>query len=83
MPYIPESERLVYDWTLEEFANIPNKGHLEYIIFTIMKLYMKDKKWTYCNLHDTVYAVQHCADEYRRRFLDVREDEARERNGDI
>jgi hypothetical protein len=45
--------------------------------------YMKNKKIRYVNLHDCVYAATHCADEFRRRFLDAREEDAREKDGDI
>jgi len=32
---------------------------------------------------DAKYAIEHCADEFRRRFLDEREDEAIDINGDM
>ena len=44
---------------------------------------MKTKPYKYSDLHDCVYAAQHCADEFRRRYLDKREDRARKENGDI
>ena len=59
------------------------KGELEYVVFAIMKLYMRDRGYRYTNLHDVVYAVQHCAHEFERRYLDKREDTARKENGDI
>lgn len=83
MPYIKKelrekfSENLFYDIPFE------SKGELEYYIFSIMKNYMRNRPSNYTNLHDCVYAAQHCADEFRRRFLDEREDEARLQNGDI
>jgi len=83
MPYIKQEDRIVYDEVFSKMPNIINKGELEYCIFTLMTLYMKDKEQRYSNLHDTVYAAQHCADEYRRRFLDKREDKAIKENGDI
>ena len=79
MPYIEKK--------LRQDTLIPNrivtKGELEYYIFLLMKIYMNDKDYNYSNLHDATYSAQHCADEFRRRFLDKREDEARYKNGDI
>ena len=83
MPYINKDLRDLYDKALKDFPYIDNKGDLEYIIFKIMKYYMADREYRYSNLHDCVYAVQHCADEFRRRYLDKREDEAMQKNGDI
>jgi len=48
-----------------------------------MQKYMQHREKRYSILHDCVYAAMHCADEFRRRFLDKREDEARETNGDV
>jgi hypothetical protein len=83
MPYIKQEARIDYDEILNKIQIIDTKGELEYCIFKLMKLYMNNKDFKYSNLHDTVYATQHCADEYRRRYLDKREDEAMEENGDI
>ena len=47
-----------------------------------MDIYMKSRDWRYSDLHDCAYAAQHSCDEFRRRFLDKREDEAIETNGD-
>ena len=44
---------------------------------------MKDKEPRYSNYHDTTYSAIHCGDEYRRRYLDVREDGAIQENGDV
>lgn len=85
MPYIDHMFRNKYSDILYELSNIDitSKGELEYVLFSILKLYMKDRKFCYSELHDTVYACQHVADEYRRRFLDIRENEAMTKNGDI
>jgi hypothetical protein len=48
-----------------------------------MVKYYAAREWNYTNLHDCCYAAQHCADEFRRRFLDKREDAARVENGDV
>jgi hypothetical protein len=83
MPYINLTDRKKYDFALEEIEQIDSKGELEYIIFKLMMKYMSDKEYRYTILHDCTYAAQHCADEFRRRFLDVREDQAIKENGDI
>lgn len=83
MPYIKPIYRELFDNALDGFPIPAHKGSFEYLIFRLMLIYMAGKKWNYSNLHDTVYAVQHCADEFRRRFLDEREEEAITLNGDI
>lgn len=83
MPYIANPDRLQFDKILDQIIKIESKGYLEYCIFKLMKIYMKDRKLTYTELHNTTYAAQHCADEFRRRYLDEREDQAIMENGDI
>lgn len=83
MPYIKKENRSKYENELKLINSIDTKGDLEYCIFYLMSKYMQDKDGNYTNLHDTVYAAQHCADEFRRRFLDKREDQALHNNGDI
>lgn len=83
MPYISSELREPYDRVLGQLKEVKVKGELEYVIFKLMVLFMKGKKPNYSNIHDCVYAAQHCADEFRRRFLDKREDKARSDNGDV
>jgi hypothetical protein len=85
MPYIKKVDngRAKFDKVLNQIKKIGNKGDLEYCIFKLMKTYMKDKEYRYMPLHDATYAAIHCGDEFRRRFLDPREDEAMRENGDI
>lgn len=85
MPYIKVKDRLKFASLLGaiDITKIDTKGELEYIIFYIMKHYMRDKDYRYSTLHDCTYAVQHCSDEFRRRFLDTRENEALSENGDV
>jgi hypothetical protein len=83
MPYIKQEFRKEYDIALNSIKEIKTKGDLEYCIYYLMKLYMVDKCVNYSNLHDTVYSAQHCADEFRRNYLDKREDFAKAENGDI
>lgn len=90
MPYIKQEDRKKYDKLrdvlfseVDGIKEIETKGDLEYLIYSLMQKYMSTRERRYSTLHDCVYATQHCADEFRRRNLDKREDEARETNGDI
>ena len=83
MPYIKTEKREPFDQSLNSIKKIDTKGELEYCIYKLMKIYMQDKKFNYTNLHDTVYSSIHCGDEFRRNYLDKREDEAKKENGEI
>jgi hypothetical protein len=83
MPYIKEADRTKFISMLSHCPPIETKGELEYVIFWMMKQYMSSKEKRYTTLHDCTYAAMHCADEFRRRFLDVREDQAKNENGDV
>jgi hypothetical protein len=83
MPYIKQGDRVKFNEVLSELPPFTTKGELEYCIFYLMKEYMTTRDFNYSNLHDTVYAAIHCGDEYRRRFLDKREDDANLTNGDV
>lgn len=86
MPYVNAESREKYKnvlLTVQYLPAIETKGDLEYLVFALMQKYMKTREQRYSTLHDCAYAVQHCSDEFRRRFLDKREDKARQENGDI
>lgn len=83
MPYIKKEDRTKFDNILDCLPEIKVKGELEYTIFKLMLKYMMNKEKRYSTLHDCTYAAMHCADEFRRRFLDKREDDAMKTNGDI
>lgn len=86
MPYITNNERDKYRNLILQLANIPeisNKGDLEFILYSCLLKYMETREQRYSTLHDATYACQHVADEFRRRFLDKREDKARQENGEI
>ena len=86
MPYIKQEDRTKYLSILKavEFTpEITTKGDLEFLVFVLQKKFMKTREARYSTLHEAVYAVTHAADEFRRRFLDKREDKARQENGDI
>jgi len=85
MPYIDQNSRQKYSNMIYEISNkeIETKGDLEYLVFVLMRQYMKSKEYRYSTLHDCVYGVIHAGEEFKRRFLDVREISAMEKNGDI
>ena len=83
MPYIPQADRKQFYEVLYTLPEMKTKGELEYCVYYLMKRFMSNKENRYATLHDCVYAVQHCSDEFRRRTLDKREDKAIEENGDI
>lgn len=65
--------KIELDDCLDDITTISTKGELEYCIFKLMKIYMRNKEWRYSTLHDCAYAATNCGDEFRRRFLDKRE----------
>lgn len=83
MPYIDHEFRSQFDQVLRQLPECTSKGELEYCIFWLMQRYRAERPDRYAYLHDCCYAAQHCADEFRRRYLDQREDLARMQNGDI
>jgi len=83
MPYIKKSDRVQYEKFLKEIESIKTKGDLEFCIFMLMTIYMHDKEYRYSTLHDCVYACIHAGEEFKRKNLDIRENEACLENGDI
>lgn len=85
MPYIIQDDRKKFKSLIREISitSFKSKGELEYVLFALLKSYMKERKVCYSELHDTSYACQHVADEFRRRYLDKRENDALLLNGDI
>ena len=83
MPYIKAENRKQYDKVLKHLIEIETKGDLEYCVFKLMKTFMSTREKRYSTLHEVVYAVIHAGEEFKRRYLDVRENEAREENGDV
>lgn len=85
MPYIKPEDRGKYSIALSLIRDegIMTKGELEYLICSLQDAYMRGRDFRYSTLHDCCYATQHAADEFRRRFLDLREHQALEENGDV
>lgn len=83
MPFIIKAERKQFDDVLKNLPNFETKGQLEYAVTYLMHIYMHTRAFKYSTTHDCVYAVHHSADEFRRSTLDIREDQAKESNGDV
>ena len=85
MPYIDKEAREKFNnfRITASHLDIESKGELEYLVYVLMMEYMSQRESRYSPLHDCVYGVHHAADEFRRRYLDKREDKARQVNGDI
>ena len=83
MPFINQEDRKKFDAMWMVCPEFENKGELEYCIYKLMKKFMHTREYRYSTLHDTVYAAIHCGDEFRRNYLDKREDSAKQTNGDI
>ncbi len=83
MPFIKQEDRKKFDDVLKNIPNFENKGELEYAVTYLMKIFMHTRPFKYSTTHDCVYAVHHSADEFKRSTLDIREDQAKELNGDV
>lgn len=83
MPNIKQEDRPQFRDVLEQMPPFLDKGELEYCVTWLQNHFISTQRWCYHNLHDAVYAVQHCADEFRRKHLDPYEDEAEVRNGPV
>jgi len=84
MPHISDINKIPYKDLIKLISEtaIYNKGDLEFLVYQLMKAYMKTRERRYSTLHDAVYATLHSAEEFKRLHLDKREDEAIEANGE-
>lgn len=83
MPFIKREARRPYDFLFNQLSEIKTKGDLEYCVYKLLKIYMSTRKYRYTPLHEAVYAAIHAGEEFKRQYLDKREDTARKTNGDI
>lgn len=86
MPYVNKTQRDKYRnvaIAIQYLPEIETKGDLEYLVFLLQLKFMKTREPRYGTMHEAVYAVNHAAHEFERRYLDKREDKARQENGDI
>jgi len=84
MPHTKQQDREPYKEVVNKLTHIQfkTKGDLEYLIYCCLAIYKESRETNYVNLHDAVYAAHHAGDEFKRRYLDVREDRAANQNGE-
>ncbi len=85
MPHINDLDKIKYNHIINSISSsqdIETKGDLEYLVYQLIKRYMHSRETRYSNLHDAVYGTIHAGAEYKRLYLDKREDEAIEQNGE-
>ncbi len=85
MPHIHDLDKIKYNHithSISSSQDIETKGDLEYLVYQLIKRYMHSREVRYSNLHDAVYATIHAGEEYKRLYLDKREDVAIEQNGE-
>ena len=91
MPYIEVEKRRNYYQSLRtitqklsELDDNEVKGHLNYIISTLIKRQLDKRGFRYFRAQDLIGGVLTCSQmELYRRFLAPYEDRAKEKNGDI
>jgi len=84
MPYIKKHRRIGIEKMLERVGNnLEEKGELTYCIYKLGIEYLKHHKKNYQNISDCIAAMNDGAAEFRRRVLDIYEDEKRIENGEI
>lgn len=80
MPHIEQGNRPQFS-AIEKLPLMETKGDLEYCVARLMVRYMRLRERRYSTLHDCCKAVEHCAHEFERLYLDKREDQAIASNG--
>ena len=93
MPYIPDSDRVMIDPSIEDLCfsvreldgqPVASPGVVNYIISSLVAILMKPPMgWTYSSLSKALAVFRDAEAEMRRRLLEPYEDKAIEKNGDI
>ncbi len=91
MPYIPLEDRGQYEQAIGDVVaklsamdDDAAKGHLNYIIYSIIKRYLDEKGMRYSRAQDFIGGVLTCCQlECYRRLLGPYEDEAIAKNGEV
>ncbi len=91
MPYIPTEDRGQYEQAIGDVVaklsaldDDAAKGHMNYIIYSVIKRYLQAKGMRYSRAQDFIGGVLTCCQlECYRRLLGPYEDEAMKRNGDV
>ena len=91
MPYIPQADRPQYEQAINDVVaklaqrdDNDAKGHLNYVIYSIIQRYLAARGLRYSRAQDFIGGVLTCCQmELYRRLLGPYEDQAREKNGDV
>lgn len=84
MPYIKQENRKKLEPFLREIGKFTfKKGDLTYCIYKLGIEYLRRHPKNYQNISDCIAAMNDSAAEFRRRMLDIYEDEKRIENGEI
>ena len=90
-PYIPQPDRPQYEQAIADLVgkltpldDNDAKGHLNYVIYSIVKRYLEARGMRYFRAQDFIGGVLSCCQmECYRRLLAPYEDKAIEKNGDV
>ncbi len=93
MPYIKLNDRARLNFYMEEVVGhlkwvqpdvLKRPGPTNYVITRIVARTLKPEEgWSYHSISRAIAVLNDAAAEMRRRLMDVREDDAIEKNGDI
>lgn len=91
MPYIPPADRPQYEEAIDavvaallKLDDNDAKGHLNYVVYSIIKRYLDARGMRYFRAQDFIGGVLTCCQlELYRRLLGPYEDKAIEKNGDV
>ena len=90
MPYIKLEDRKMYDEAIEQLgreldgvAVFDEPGHLNYIIFALVRRMLQMEPIGYARLNAIIGALECCKAEIYRRIVAPYEDEKIDQNGDV
>jgi hypothetical protein len=91
MPYIPQDQRPQYEQAIQDVVDKllklednDAKGHLNFLVYSIIKRYLEQRGMRYFRAQDFIGGVLTCCQmECYRRLLGPYEDQAIAKNGDV
>ena len=85
MPYIKDEDKKIKlrDAVQSVSGLLSDPGSLACLVATAMDEYMKTRKFGWNDLGDCYKAVDLTTQDFRRRFIDAREDQVIVENGDV
>ena len=90
MPYINKQDRTTYEQEISSIVNKllkteenAQKGHMNYIFYSIISRIVKERGERYFRWQDAIGTLECCKIEIYRRLISAYEDKAIEKNGDV